>query len=234
MTTVPTARDGDRASGRGPTAAARRIRAFAAGAAALALLAGGGVSSQRQAETFDDSAVGRPPQRLALIPEPGADGSPWQIAREGANHVLTHSSRSGGSTDYATVKDLALSDVALSVRVRFPGAAEAAGLAWRFRDVENHYLASLDLRAQRVRIYRVAGGTRTRLESEDDLELDPAAWHTVKVEHVGTRVRVWIDGVPAADATDRASATPGAIGVWTPADALVWFDELRVEPRTRR
>jgi hypothetical protein len=103
-------------------------------------------------------------------------------------------------------------------------------LVWRYRDPDTYYLTTLDLREQEVRIYRVAAGNRTRLGDEDDLELNDNTWHLLKVEHRGTRMRVWIDGVPASDARDRTVQEPGAIGLWTTGDAAAWFDDLAVEP----
>jgi hypothetical protein len=114
--------------------------------------------------------------------------------------------------------------------LRFPESPNAAGLAWRYRDRDNYYGLALDLHAQNVRIYRVVAGNRTRLEDEDDLELDPSTWHTLKIEHEGMRMRVWVDGVPVADGRDRTRPEPGAVGFWTAGDSTVWFDDLRAEP----
>jgi hypothetical protein len=117
----------------------------------------------------------------------------------------------------------------VSVRLRFPRASGSAGLAWGYHDASNYYAAALNLQSQEVRIYRVVAGNRTRLEDEDDLELDAAAWNTVKVRHDGTRMRVWINGVPVVSARDRNPARAGAVGLWTAGDAAVWFDDLQVD-----
>jgi hypothetical protein len=132
--------------------------------------------------------------------------------------------------DLAVASGTSFGTLALSARLRFPDAAHAAGIAWRYRDPDNYYSLALDLRAQSLRIYRVFSGNRTRLEDEDDLELDPMAWHTLKVEDNGSRMRVWLDGVPIADARDRSQREPGAVGVWTSGDATVWFDDVQAEP----
>jgi hypothetical protein len=164
----------------------------------------------------------------------------WSIVHEGASWVLAHAQqRSTAGAQLAIVEGVSLGDVTVSTRLRFTDGAGAAGVSWRYRDRDNYYLAALDLRAQDVRIYRIAGGNRTRLEDEDDLELDPAAWQTMKIEHRIGRIRVWINGVPVADARDRTNPEPGAIGVWSASDAGTWFDDLRAGPivvtqRTRR
>ena len=63
-------------------------------------------------------------------------------------------------------------DVSVSARVRLAGGQRSGGIVWRVQDAENYYLARLDLDRQDIGLYRVAGGNRTRIEGEDDLELD--------------------------------------------------------------
>jgi hypothetical protein len=203
------------------------MKTLAFATASLVLLAGVTLVPQRSSWGFDDLPVGRmPPGFTFTDPQSAA----WQVVREGAETVLAHTSQARAGTDLATVQGTSLGNVALSTRLRFPRGASAAGVAWRYRDAANYYAVALDLRAQNVRIYRVVAGNRTRLEDEGDLELDPAAWHTVKVEDTGSRMRVWLDGVPVADARDRSSPESGSVGVWTSADATVWFDNLQAEP----
>jgi hypothetical protein len=180
--------------------------------------------------TFDDLPVGRPPAGFVFVSAPADQIGRWSVVRDGGSLVLAHlQQRWAAGTQLAIVDGTSLGDVALSARLRFTDGAGAAGVVWRYRDRNNYYLALLDLRAQDVRIYRIAGGNRTRLEDEDDLELEPGAWQTFKIEHRGIRIRVWVNGVPVADARDRTNPEPGAIGVWTASDSGTWFDDLRAE-----
>jgi hypothetical protein len=198
--------------------------------AVLLVLAGGAASTQRLAWTFEDAAVGRAPQGFVFA-DAGASqpGGAWQVLRDGANAVLGNAAHGRGVT-LAIASGTSLGSLTLSTRLRFSEGPGVAGIAWRYRDPENYYSVALDLRGQNVRMYRVVMGNRTRLEDEDDLELDPTAWHTIKVEDTGGRMRVWIDGVPVADGRDRARSEPGGVGVWTSGEATVWFDDLQAEP----
>jgi hypothetical protein len=200
------------------------------GIAALVVLAGTTAFQQGTVSGFDDLPAGRPPAGFRFGPAPGDGARQWLVVRDGTNAVLSHSSVGRSGTELAIVENSSFANVRLSARVRFPEGANTVGLAWRYRDSENYHAVALNLKAQEVRIYRIVRGNRTRLEDEDDLELDGASWHTVKVEHQGARIRVWINGVPVANARDRSRPEPGAAGVWAPADAAAWFDDLRVEP----
>jgi hypothetical protein len=209
---------------------AARGRTFAFATAALVALAAGTLSSQRSSWSFDDVSPGRTPPGFTFIDGQPAQPAAWQILRDGVGTVLAHGAQARSGIDLAVVSGTSFGSVALSARVRFPDAAHAAGIAWRYRDPANYHSLALDLRAQSLRIYRVVAGNRTRLEDEDDLELDATAWHTLKVEDSGTRMRVWLDGVPVADARNRSLQEPGAVGVWTSGEATVWFDDLQAEP----
>lgn len=202
---------------------------FALLALLLGLLTSGPAVAQRTAWNFDDQPAGRPPSgfTFAGVKE---QQNPWTILRDGANNVLGVLQSAATGSRLAVVEGTSLSNLTLSVRARFVDGRRSAGLVWRYRDADNYYLATLDLRQQDLRVYRVVRGNRTRLDDEDELELDPAAWHLLKIEHRGTRMRLWIDGVPVSDARDRSIETAGAVGVWTTGDSIAWFDDLSVEP----
>ena len=84
------------------------------------------------------------------------------------------------------------------------------GLVWRVQDAENYYLARLDLDRQDIGLYRVTAGNRTRIEGEDDLELDPTAWHTLRVVQEDENIRVYLGGIRVLRARDRTFGKTGA------------------------
>lgn len=201
-------------------------------AAAVVVLAGGSAQQQGSTWSFDDLPAGRPAPGFVFAGPAGERVAPWLVLRDGSNGVLAQTPHGSPGAQVAVVESASLANLTVSARLRFADGAGAAGIVWRYRNPNNYYLAALDLRAQEIRIYRVTGDNRTRLENEDDLELDPSTWHVLKVQHQGMRMRLWIDGVPVGDARDRTPSEPGAIGVWTAGDAAVWFDALHAEPLT--
>ena len=199
-------------------------------AAAFLVVTSGSAFSQGATWTFDDLPAGRPPPGFVFASAPDEQAQRWLVLRDDSNAFLGHVQPGPPGTQLAIAGTTSFADLMLSARVRFAEGARSAGLVWRYRNPDNYYLMALDLRAQDVRVYRVVGGNRTRLEDENDLELDPGIWHTLKVEDRGMRIRVWINGVPVAGGRDRTNREPGAIGVWTRGDSVAWFDDLRVEP----
>jgi hypothetical protein len=117
--------------------------------------------------------------------------------------------------------------------MRLAGGSLVGGLVWRYQDEHNHYQMLLDLVRRELAMYRVVAGNRIKVEREDDLELDPAAWHTLKIVHDQSQVRVSLGGIRVFEDQDRTFRT-GRAGVIAGGIADVWFDDLRIEPERDR
>lgn len=179
--------------------------------------------------TFEDGMPGSMPSAFepGLPPPPQRPDGRWQIVEDGRNKVLAQVTEAEGDNRIVVARGTSFQDVSLSVRLRGVGGDRAGGIVWRYTGSGDHYLARLNLDQQRVNIFRVVRGTRSRIASIDGLEVDVAAWHLLKVEQRGEQIRVWLDGIPVADARDRTIQGAGAIGLWTSPDSSAWFDDLR-------
>jgi hypothetical protein len=163
-------------------------------------------------------------------PAPGS----WLVRRTGANAYLTHEAGAGRDTPDGFAIALApvdpLRNAVVSVRMRLAGGGSlVGGLVWRYQDEYNHYQILLDLGRRELAMYRVVAGNRIKVEREDDLELDPGAWHTLKIVHDQSEVRVSLGGIRVFQDEDRTFRT-GRTGVIAGGTAEVWFDDLRIEP----
>lgn len=203
----------------------------------VALLCAAPETRQRPTpRTFDTERPGAP-EGLTFAamrqPNPGV----WTIRRDGANGVLLHAA-DPSATGYALAiaKAPPLREVVASVRLRLTGGARAGGLVWQYHDENNYYAAVLDLARQELSMYRIVAGNRTRLEFEDDLELDTEAWHTMKVRHDEDEIAVSIGGIEVFEEHGRSTriTTPGRAGLLATGHSEVWFDDWRVEPRQGR
>ena len=83
-------------------------------------------------------------------------------------------------------------------------------------------------------MYRFVRSNRIRIESKDDLELDPNGWHVLKAVHEDDRIRVYLGGIKVFDAHDRTFPDSGGVGVWSSGESVTYFDDLRVEDRSER
>ncbi len=144
-----------------------------------------GVTTQAQNATvlgFDQEKAGTPPAGFTFAamrqPAPGA----WLVRRDGANGYLAHDPDTASQGYALAVLDHSpQGEVTVSVRLRLAGGRRAGGIVWHYVDNQHYYASVLDLSRGEISLYRVASGNRSRMEFEDDLELDPDAWHTMKV-----------------------------------------------------
>jgi hypothetical protein len=184
--------------------------------------------------TFEEDTIGAPPAGFAVAA--GRDAAPdsWRVQREAAGRVLLHEGRPSPADAFAVAVygGGQYQNVEVTVRLKATGGRRAAGLVWRYQDPLNHYAVYLDLVRQRLDLYRVIRGNRIRLESEDDLELDPDAWHTLRVRQDEGEMRIYLGGARVLTEDDRQLRVPGAIGVVSSGDTTVMFDDVRIEERT--
>jgi hypothetical protein len=159
----------------------------------------------------------------------------WLVRRLGeGDGALVHA---GGSSQPGYAVALAprdpLEDVIVSVRLRLSGGGRAGGVVWRYQDPANFYAAVLDLTRGTLFLYLFRNGNRITVEAEDDLELDPNAWHTLRVVHERSSVYVALGGIRVFEERggrlDRTLSI-GRAGVLAAGDADVSFDDLRIEP----
>ena len=184
--------------------------------------------------TFDDDKIGAPPAGFALAAGRDAAADGWTVKREGAARVLVHEGKPSPVDGFAVAifSGAQYQDVQVSVRFKATGGKRTAGLVWKYQDPMNHYSAHLDLIRQEVAVYRVANGNRIRLEREDDLELDPDAWHSLKIFQEKGLIRVYLGGIRVFDERDRAPRARASVGIWVGGDSTVMFDDFRIEDET--
>ncbi|MGE0450508.1 MAG: hypothetical protein AB7Q29_13115 [Vicinamibacterales bacterium] len=200
----------------------------------MAIAAAAGVAGAQHAPAtvhgFETDRVGAPPAGFVFATMRQADPTRWFVRRDGASNVLVHEADSTGGRGaaLAVLQRPTWRDGDVSVRMRLLGGDRTGGLVWRYRDAENHSLVQFALKAQSIGLYRIADGNRIRLEEEDDLELDPDAWHTLKVAQRDRRVRIYLGGVRVFEERNRGDAVPGSVGIWCSGGTVAQFDDLRV------
>lgn len=199
----------------------------------LLLVAGAQTSVLR---SFDEDDAGKPPDDFTLASGREAIADRWVVQREATNQILMHDGRNGEPDGFAVAvyRSERFDDAEISVRMKATGGSRAGGLVWRYQDPMNHYVVLLNLADQELAVYRVVRGNRIRIEREDDLELDPDAWHTLRIVQDDGMMRVYLGGIRVFRDRDRTFRGPGGVGLWSAGDAVVSFDDFRVQARPER
>ena len=184
--------------------------------------------------SFDVDKPGAPPAGFQLTPMRQESSGTWLIRRDGANGVAVHEGNPAHTGFALAIADApAFRDGSVSVRLRLAGGGRAGGVVWRYQDAENFHAAVLDLSDRSLSLFRIVRGNRVRIEDEDDLELDPAAWHTLKVVHDEAEVRISLGGIRVFENRERTFGA-GRVGLLASGTSLVWFDDFQIRPESRR
>jgi hypothetical protein len=197
----------------------------------VAVAAAGMAAQTPSTRTFQNDPAGSPPKGFSFPVTRGAAPDKWTVRRDGANTVLTHAADGNGSKGFAlAVLDGArYGDVVVTTRLKLADGDRSGGVVWRFQDSRNYYMARVDLRKQEVDLFRVVDGNRIRLDRDDDMELDPNDWHTLKVIQKKDKVTIYLNGIRVIKEHDRTFNNPGSVGLWAADAAGVAFDDLRVQ-----
>jgi hypothetical protein len=160
--------------------------------------------------------TGRGSPRWSVEVDPSAPSRP---------NVLKQSGR--GAFPWCVKPDAALADGYVQVKFKPLSGREdqAGGVVWRWKDGDNYYVARANALENNVSLYYTANGRRNTLKYVD-APVPGNAWHTLRVEFSGKKIRVIYDGKAAIEMEDAHIPGAGAVGVWTKADSVTLFDDF--------
>jgi hypothetical protein len=183
--------------------------------------------------TFDSDARDKAPAGFYFDTTNDRPDGQWRVVQDGDRKVLAQSdkNRDGKRLALAVVRDVAVKDVRLSAKIKVVAGEEdqAGGIVWRYRNSENYLVARIDSREKNVRLYRVVDGNRVRFGGENYRKLAANQWYTLRIEHRGGMIKVYLDDEMLFDERDRHFTRAGKVGLWTKADSVVYFDDLHVK-----
>jgi hypothetical protein len=96
-------------------------------------------------------------------------------------------------------------------------------VVWRFKNGDTYYICRANALENNVSLYYTEGGRRKTLKYVD-APVASNAWHALRAEFRGTRIRVILDGKTYIELDDAHIAGAGHVGVWTKADSVTLFE----------
>ena len=103
----------------------------------------------------------------------------------------------------------------------------AGGIAVRLATPDDYYVVRANALEDNVRFYRVLKGQREQLAGAD-LKVSSNEWHTLGLRAEGDRFTVTFNGKQLFVATDRTFTGVGRMALWTKADSVTRFDQIRI------
>ncbi len=192
---------------------------------------------------FDSDAAGSMPAKFHdALTGKGSRGQ-WAIKADStapsAPNVLAQSSTDKTSYRFplAIADEGSFRDLDLSVRFKpISGRVDqAAGLVWRLRDANNYYIVRANALEGNVVLYKVQDGKRTDLPVKGEgrtygkkASVPANQWSELRVVQTGNLAEVFLNGTKLYEVEDDAFKDAGKVGLWTKADSVTSFDDLRV------
>lgn len=184
---------------------------------------------------FDDDLVGNAPSKFhAGRTGQGTDGK-WTVMDDATApskpNVVAQTSTD--KTDYRfpllIADEGSFKDLELSVKFRAVAGEvdRAGGLVFRLKDANNYYVVRANALEDNYRLYHVVKGSRRQFAGAN-FKVTTGEWHEIKVECVGNKIICYYDGTKKIEATDETFREAGKVGLWTKADSVTYFDDLKV------
>lgn len=184
---------------------------------------------------FDADPAGQPPKGMTLARTNGGAMGKWLVRAEAdapsPPNVLAQLDPDDTNMRFPiAVTDVQLRDVRVSVRCKLISGKvdQAAGLVVRYRDENNYYVTRTNALENNVRLYTVKDGKRRQIASWSG-PVKANVWHDYAIEIRGDHIQVFWNGKRVLDHHDDKFAEAGRVGVWTKADSITYFDDLKTE-----
>jgi len=184
---------------------------------------------------FDGDRAGQLPAKFHSAKTGGGTQEKWVVTADPAApskpNVVAQTSTD--QTDYRF--PLLISDEGsfqdLDISVKFKAVSgsidRAGGLVFRLKDPNNYYIVRANALENNYRLYHVVNGRRSEFAGAN-LKVTSGEWHELRVEAVGNRITCYYDGNKKIEATDDTFKDAGKVGLWTKADSVTYFDDLKV------
>jgi hypothetical protein len=168
-----------------------------------------------------------------VLNDPGAPAGPKVVAQ-------TDAGRTGYRFPVLVLDGTNARDLELSVRCKAVSGEkdQAAGLVWRYQDPLNYYVVRSNALEDNVVLYKMENGKRSDLDVKGtrfgflsygvDAEGPAGEWNELRVEVAGELFTVTFNGKQIFEVEDSTFTEAGRVGLWTKADSVTWFDDLRL------
>jgi hypothetical protein len=182
---------------------------------------------------FAESKLGAPPEDFDFGVTGGGQPGQWMVIRDatamgGAAVEQSSDDPTENQLRFAIYKPLSLKNLTVRIRLKLiKGTMQTAGIAFRFVDADNYYVASANALEGRVDMFRVLDGKMERIGgTEADVTLHH--WQVLGLVADGDKFALSLDGAPLFAVSDRTFLADGRIGFWTEEDNVTRFDQLEI------
>lgn len=192
---------------------------------------------------FDKDKVGQAPKGFTTALTGQGRAGVWVVTKDDSapkqKQVLAQTDEDNTSYRFplCIYDNLSVKDVDVSVRFKpISGKRDqAAGLVWRLKDANNYYIVRANALENNVVLYKVENGRRTDLPLKGEgrtygkkVPVPSGQWSTLRVVAKSNLFEVYLNDAKLYEVEDSTFTEAGKVGLWTKADSVTYFDDLRV------
>lgn len=201
------------------------------------------IPDQALSYDFEDGVVGTPPLGFTAAVTGGGPPGLWRVQNAddapSGSKVLAQLSddRTNARYPHLVRNDLSARDVDVSIRFKtLSGTVDAAGgIVFRYQDSGNYYVVRANALEGNVVAYKTENGKRSNIGVRGKGNtygvkgnVPHQQWNTLRVIAKGPVFEVFLNERKLFEAEDATFNGAGKVGLWTKADAVTQFDDLRV------
>jgi hypothetical protein len=185
--------------------------------------------------SFESSRIGAAPDGWTSTLT-GSGDPKWTIESDetAKSKVLKQS----GRATYPLIlkNDANIKDGFVEMKFKAIGGSQdrAAGIVWRAKDANNYYVTRANALEDNVVLYKTVNGVRSALDIVGRkggygiaVKVPANIWHSLRVDFKASRFDVSFNGEQLFEVEDSTFTDAGKVGLWTKADSVTLFDQVR-------
>ena len=210
---------------------------------AILLGAAAGTLAQTKTIDFESDKAGEPPRGFTTALTGRGNPGVWVVMKDttapGKSNVLaqTDADSTGYRFPICVYGGVLAKDVDISVKFKPVSGKmdQAAGIVYRYRDKDSYYIVRANALENNVVLYKVQNGKREDLPLKVEgrtygkkAPVPKNQWSELRVTAKGNLFTVWLNGQKLYEVEDGTFTEAGKFGLWTKADSVTYFDDLKV------
>jgi Domain of Unknown Function (DUF1080) len=211
--------------------------------AALLLFTAAGAQAQTTTINFESDKAGDPPKGFTTALTGRGKPGVWVVMKDDTaaskSNVLaqTDADATGYRFPVCVYDGLSVKDADISVKIKAISGKgdQGGGIVWRYKDKDNYYIVRANALENNVVLYKVQNGKREDLPLKGEgrtygkkMPVPKNQWSELRVTAKGNLYTVWLNGQKLYEVEDGTFTEAGKVGLWTKADSVTYFDDLKV------
>jgi hypothetical protein len=181
--------------------------------------------------TFNKNELGTVPSGWSNYSTGRGKLGQWEVLNDTGTKVLAQTSKENFGYHFDVIVNDQLSYRDLEFTLKLKGVEgnedQGGGPVWRYQDANNYYVARANPLENNYRVYKVVDGNRKMLKSID-IDVTTGQWYIIKIIMKGNNIECYLNSKLQLSTTDNTFPNTGKIGLWTKADAVTYFDDLKI------